>query len=97
MQMMDALAAIITTVRHHTVTVFQSLMLCQLGDHLENMTHDLAILAGHLVAGSNVRLGNDENVYGSLGIDIPEGQNGGVFVHLVAGNFPGNDFTKQTI
>jgi hypothetical protein len=45
----------------------------------------------------NVLFGHYQKVYRRLGRNVVEGADFVIFVDLVAGNFPRNDFTKQAV
>ena len=81
MQMAHGLACVSAAVGHNTVAVVQSFGPGDGGDHLKNVGHDTAVFRRDAVAVGNVDFGDHQNVGGSLGIDIPEGQNRVIFVN----------------
>ena len=90
-------AALASAVADHPVAARQTFRLGNFRDDLKNMGHHCAVFGGHAIAVRNVRLGYHQHMGGGLWVDIPEGENGFVLVDLGGGDFPGDDFTKQTI
>ena len=94
MQMRYGLSRVGAAVADHTVTVIKTLCLGNLGNDFENVRDHSAVLSGDSVAAVHVGLGDHQNVGGSLGSDVPEGQHGFVLIHLGGGDHTGCDFTK---
>ena len=92
--MMYTLAAIRSAIGYHTVTIFQTLMLCQLGDHLKNMGNHGGIFSVDAIAVSDVGFGHHQNVGGRLGVDVPESVDGFVFVNLGGRNLTRDDLAE---
>ena len=97
MQMMHSLAGVGAAVGYHPVALGKALLGSHLGDNLENMSHHSTVFGCDFGYGADVDFGDHQNVGGCLGGDIPEGQNGLVFLVFGGGDDPGYNFAKQTI
>ena len=97
MQMLYALASVGAAVGDHSVTARQPLGSGDLGNNLENFSHNGTVLRGNTVNGRNMRLGYNQNVNGSLRVYIPESQNIHVLVNLSGRNIAVSDSAKKTI
>lgn len=96
-QVLDALAAVLADIGDHAVAITKPRDLGDLGDGRKDGGNKVCGLGRHLVSGRDVRLGNDENVDRRLRRDVVERVNAFVLVHLLGGDHPCDDLTKQAI
>ena len=68
-QMMDALAGLLADVGDNAIAL-QTQLLGDLGDDGEDMSHHGGIVLGHFGHGGDVGFGDDQEVGGSLGVDV---------------------------
>jgi hypothetical protein len=94
MEMLYALASVVSAVRDKTIALFKSLCRRDLRDALEDMCNVLAVLCSYLVKASDMHLGDNENMSGSLGVDITEREAHIVLVYLTRGDSTLNYFTE---
>jgi hypothetical protein len=94
MEMLYALASVVSAVRDKTIALFKSLCRRDLRDALEDMRNVLAVLCSYLVKASDMHLGDNENMSGSLGVDITEREAHIVLVYLTRGDSTLNYFTE---
>ena len=97
MQMHHALASVRAAIVHDAITVVQSFRLCDLCNRLKAFGNIDRIIFIDLLRAGNMHLRHNENMHGSLGIDVPEGKNIFVFIHLVAGDLPRRDGAEKAI
>jgi len=95
-QMVDTLCAILAIVDDETESFRTQFLALHLGDVNEMAQNGLLIFA-HLgqLRETVAVFGNDEEVHGRLGIDVPEGQALIVFVDLVRGPFAGQELVED--
>ena len=89
--MVDRLAAIGAAVHDHTISVDQPFFLCQLANHLPEVTHQWAVGIGQCIKRRNFFFGNHEDMAGCLGCHIAKRQALLVLVKDVCMNFFVND------
>ena len=97
MQMHHRLAAVLAAVVDDAVALVKALGLRDLRDGLKALCdiHGIALI--DFTGAADVLLRHHQNVDRSLGIDVPEGIDVFVLIHLCAGNVPGNDFAEQAV
>jgi len=93
-EVVDGLAGVVAAVANNAVAVFQAFRLGDGGDHLKNVGHNGGIFRGDLGDAADVGLGDHQNVGGSLGGNVPEGQNLVVLIHLGGGDHPCCDLAE---
>ena len=96
MQVGHGLAGLRAAVGHHA-EVADAQTLGDGGDDLKDVGHHTGVLGGDLTAGGDVLLGDHQEVDRSLRVDVVEGKDALVLVHLAGGDLPRGDLTKQTI
>ena len=68
-----------------------------LGNGLKAVAHQVGVPLGNLPAGGHVGLGNDQEMDGSLGVDVIKGIAEIILVHLVGGDLPLDNFAEQAV
>ena len=97
-EMLHGLSAVLTAVGDHAVTVLRQPKLPgNHGDRLQHCRHGGKVLLTHLLNGGNMGLGDHQHVNGGVGVDIVEGVDVFVLVHLLGGDLPCYDLTKQAV
>ena len=94
-QVGHGLAGVGAAVADHTVAVYKALFFCDHGDHLKNMGNHTAVFGRNAGNRRNVGLGDHQNVGGSLGVNVPEGQNQFVLIDLGRGDLTSDDLTNK--
>ena len=96
--MLDQLSALRSGVDHDPVTFGGNpLLLRQLFGDLYHVTKYLSLLFGDIVERGNMLSGDDQDMHWRHRADITEGNNLIVFINSFAGDYPGDDLTKNTI
>ena len=95
--MLDALAAVVATVIYYSVAVFKTERLCDLRDFGENICDYISIAFVKLVCTANVLLGNNQNMHGSLGLQIMKSNDFVVLICLIRRDRAVDYFTKNTV
>jgi hypothetical protein len=91
---LDRLASVLADIGDNSVAVFKSAHLGDLGNCLEYSFYATGGFIRDSVGRFNMTFGNDQNVYGSLGIDILEGVDLVVFIDLLGGDLSRDYFTE---
>lgn len=88
----DALSAVFTGIDDSTVAVFEIELMSDLGDHAEEVCGELGVFVSEVVKGDERFFGNEQNVNGSLWIDVVEGEAEVIFVDDFGRNLAVDDF-----
>ena len=96
-QVVDGLTGVVAAVGDDAVAVFQALGLCHLGSHHQTVGNDPGVLSADGAHAGDMRLGDHQDVGGSLGRDVPEGQAQVILVDLGGGDGAGDDLAEQTV
>jgi hypothetical protein len=96
-QMMHGLAAFISGVHDDAISALQLLIAGNLRRRSHQVTKQRSIICHRLRLRCDVLLRNDQDVRGSLRIDIRKADRQFVFVHSVCWNRASDDFAKQAI
>jgi len=67
------------------------------GQEVEQAAHQALVLGADLCHGRNVDLGHHEEVHGRPGVDVVEGEQVLVLVHLAGRDLAGNDLAKDAV
>jgi hypothetical protein len=95
--MHDGLSAVFAAIVDHTEAVLQPFCLGDLGNRLKALGNIAGILLVDSSGAADILLGNYQEVYRSLGIDIPKGKNVLIFIDLGAGNLTVDNLAEQAI
>jgi len=97
--MIHALPRVATCIRHHAITIrIQALLTGQLGRKRQQLSQQsLAVLALEITNGSDVPSGDDQQMHGSLGVDVPEREGVGRALDDLGRNLSAHDPAKQTV
>ena len=90
------LPRLLPAVGHHP-EIGNAQLMGHLGDGLKAVAHQVGVPLGNLPAGGHVGLGDDQEVDGSLGVDVIKGVAEIILVHLVGGDLPFYDLTEQAV
>ena len=90
---MDALTGLLADVGDDAVAL-QPQLLGYLGDDSEDVSHHGGVVLGHLGNGGDVGLGDDQEVGGSLGIDVIKGEADLVLIDFIGRDLAFGDFTE---
>ena len=90
-QVADGLAGLLAAVGDHT-EVSDPQVMGHLGDDLKDMGRHRGVFPVDLPAGADVGLGDDQEVDGSLGVDVVEGIDLFVLIDLV-----GRDLARRNV
>ena len=96
MQVLHRLTSVLSAVSDHAVAVGQALGGGNFRNGLKDLCNQIAIGGVDHVGAADVRFGYYQNVNGGHGVDVAEGVHPFVFVNLCGGNFPRDDFAKNT-
>ena len=96
-QMKDRLSRFPTIVDHESKAVIATLLVSQATGHVHQVSQQGLVLCRTFAQHGQALpvLGNDQNVHRCHGVHIPKGQDGIIFVHLVARNVPGHNLVKD--
>src|SRR5699024_8808850 len=98
MQVGYGLLALLSDIGDHPIAgARKSQLLCQLGDHCEDMPHNMGILLRHRTDRLNMGLGHHQEVGRCLGGDVIKSVAQVILVDPVAGDLPGNDLAEQAV
>ena len=86
-QVVDTLTGLLTDVGDHAVAI-QTQLLGDLGDDGEDMGHHGGVVLGHFGDRGDVGLGDDQEMGGSLGIDVIKGEADLVLIDLIGRDLP---------
>ena len=92
-EVMDGLAGLLTDVGDDAIAL-QTQLLGDLGDDGEDVGHDGGVVLGHFSHGGDVRLGDDQEMSGSLGIDVIKGEADLVLIDFIGRDLPFGDLTE---
>jgi hypothetical protein len=93
-EMLDALAAVGAGVDDGAIAFGEALLAGDFRGRAEQVADERLLFGGDLVEGVEVLAGHDENMHGSLRIDVGEGVAEVVFVNGLGGNFTLEDFAE---
>ena len=80
--MLNALAAVLSAVVDYPVSLFKTERLGDLGDFFEDVRDRINVAVVYLVRAADVLLGDNENVYGSLGLKVIKREDFVVLINL---------------
>jgi hypothetical protein len=92
-EVMDGLTGLLTDVGDHAVAL-QPQLLGDLGDDGEDVSHHGGVVLGHFGHGGDVRLGDDQEVGGSLGINVIKGETDLVLIDFIGRDLPFGDLAE---
>lgn len=96
--MENRLAPIGTCIDHHPVpAISDALFPGQTFGYQEKLAHDEGVFLLQFPNGGDVLPGNDEDMAGSLGVDIAKGYDILIRIDEVGGDIPSSNSTKQAI
>ena len=95
MHVKNFLARVGPTVQDEPISrLVDPLFLSEPGGHQDHAAKRRLVRFGHVGDGRNRLVGDDENVGGCLGLDIPERRNQIVLIDEIGGNFPA-DYLRE--
>jgi hypothetical protein len=98
MEMLDALSALRTDIRHEAEASFVNVELFgELVCDFDHMKPQLTVILFELCDRTNMLLGDDENMRRRLRRYVEKSENGIVLIRFLAGYFTGNNLTEQTV
>ena len=97
MKVLYGLASVSAAICDDSVAICKSRFLCYCGDSFENSGNVGAVFSAYHIAGIDMKLGNNENMNGSLGIYILEGIDLFIFVYFSGGDVALDYFTENAI
>ena len=95
-QVMDTLSGLLTNIGDNAVAV-QTQLLGDLGNDGEDVSYYSGVILGYFSHGGNMGLGDDQEVRGSLRIDVIKGKADLVLVDFVGRDLTFGDLAEQTI
>ena len=97
MQVHHALTTVYTAVVDNAEAILKALRLCDLCDRLKTFRNVYRVFAVDIQSAGDMLLRHDEDMDGSLGIDVAESKNIIVLIDLIAGDLPSEDCAENTI
>ena len=98
MDVKDFLARVGPTVQDEPISgLVDPRFLSEPGGHPDHAAKRRFVLFGHVGDGRNRLVGDDENVRGRLGLDIPERRHQLVLIDEIGGNFPADDLREDRV
>jgi hypothetical protein len=96
-EMRDHLAAVLQTVEHQAVSGFGQALIPGDGGNCEEQSSEfLGVIRPEIVQAGYMAPGDEEDVGGGLGVDVPEGKDMIILMDLVGGKFPRGNSAEQT-
>ena len=93
MEVMDGLAGLLTDVGDDAIAL-QTQLLGDLGDDGEDVSHDGGVVLSHFGHGGDVGLGDDQEMGGSLRVDVVESEADLVLIDFIGRDLPFGDLTE---
>ena len=93
MQVVDALTGLLADVGDHAVAL-QTQLLGDLGDDGEDVGHNGGVVLGHFGHGGDVGLGDDQEMSGSLGVNVVKGETDLVLIDFIGRDLPFGDLAE---
>jgi hypothetical protein len=98
MDVKDFLARVSPTVQDEPVSrLVDPIFLSEPGGHPDHAAKRRLVRFGHVGDGRNRLVGDDENVGGRLGLDIPERRHQLVLIDKIGGNLPADDLRENRV
>ena len=97
MQVLYALAGILTNVGDYTVSICKSLGCGNVRNCFEDFSHKSAVLRIHGICRRNVRFGNHQDMHRRHRMNVTEGIYPFILENLCGRNLPRHNFAEQTI
>jgi len=98
MQMIDALAAVVSGVQNRAEAAFDNPFRARhIARQQQDVTEQIPVLVGRHAQGSDVLLGDDENGHGRLGFDIAKRERAAGVSNDVRGNRACDNLAKEAV
>jgi len=94
-QMVHCLAAVFAGIDHHAITFVEFVQLGNLAGHPNQVAQQRSVTLVALSDGDNVLAGGNENMHGSLRVNVREGVAEFILEQSLGGNASVNDFAEQ--
>ena len=94
MQVLYRLASVFANVGDHAIAFAEAKLLCNGGDHGEDVRHNGGIFSGDCISRGDMALGNDQAMHGCLGRNVQKSVAKLVLIYLFRGDFSLDDRTE---